>query len=77
MHTLLKATKANVCANIVVGRSFFASTNGIITALRRSCGTKAKRSNSDDLLAMAEVSELGSHESSRDLGDELRYSSVL
>jgi hypothetical protein len=38
---LLKVTKANVCANMVVARSFFANTMGIRTAERRSCGTKA------------------------------------
>ena len=29
VQTLLKVTKANVCANIVLARSFFASRNGI------------------------------------------------
>ena len=45
VHTLLNATKANVCASIVPARSFFANARGIKTALRASCGMKARDSN--------------------------------
>jgi hypothetical protein len=45
---LLKATNANVCASIVDGKSFFARARGIMTALRRSWGMKARRSSSRD-----------------------------
>lgn len=41
---MLKATKANVCANMVLGRSFLASTSGMATAERKSCGRKARLS---------------------------------
>lgn len=44
VQTLLRATKAKVCASIVPGRSRLASTNGMSTALRRSCGRKASDS---------------------------------
>lgn len=39
---MLKLTNANVCAIIDVARSRFATTKGINTAERRSCGMKAK-----------------------------------
>lgn len=48
VQTLLKVTKANVWANIVFGRSFFASASGIKKALRSSCGRNAKRSSPED-----------------------------
>ena len=41
MHTLLKVTKANVCASMAVGRSFLAATRGIRMQERRSWGRKA------------------------------------
>ena len=41
VHTLLNATKANVCASSVPARSFFANARGIKTALRASCGMNA------------------------------------
>ena len=63
VQTLLNVTKANVWASIVLGRSFFASARGMKTALRSSCGTKARRSSSkDDEVAC---------------GEELRYRRVL
>jgi len=51
VQTLLKVTNAKVCANIVFGRSFFASTKGVNTALRSSCGRNARRSNPKDCVA--------------------------
>ena len=45
VHTLLNVTKANVCASIVLARSFFAKARGIKNALRASCGIKARDSN--------------------------------
>lgn len=42
VHTLLNATKANVCASIVPARSFFANARGIKTALRASWGINAR-----------------------------------
>lgn len=44
MHTLLNVTNAKVCASIVKGRSFFASSNGSAMAERRICGMKARDS---------------------------------
>ena len=44
VQTLLKATNANVCASIVLGRSFFARARGMMMALRASCGMKARDS---------------------------------
>jgi len=44
VQTLLKATNANVCASIVLGRSFFANTSGMATAERNNCGAKARDS---------------------------------
>jgi len=44
VHTLLKVTKAKVCASMVEGRSFFASIRGSATAERKSCGRKARDS---------------------------------
>jgi hypothetical protein len=41
VQTLLKATKAKVWAIMEMARSFFASTRGIRTVERSSCGTKA------------------------------------
>jgi hypothetical protein len=41
VQTLLNATKANVCANIVVARFFPMNANGIKIPERISCGTKA------------------------------------
>lgn len=41
VQTLLNATKANVCANIVVARSFPMNANGITIPVRTSCGIKA------------------------------------
>ena len=51
VHTLLNATKANVCASIVPARSFFANARGMKTALRASWGMNAmdsKRIEPDD-----------------------------
>lgn len=59
MQTLLNATKANVWASIVDGRSFLLSTKGMRTALRSSCGMKAKRSNSNDDWAFAAMLVFG------------------
>lgn len=44
MHTLLKVTKANVCASIVDGKSFFANNKGRAMAERKSCGMNARDS---------------------------------
>lgn len=44
VQTLLNATKANVCASIVLGRSRFASAKGISRAERKSWGIKARDS---------------------------------
>src|SRR5690554_5923665 len=44
VQTLLKVTKAKVCAIIEVARSFFATTRGIRTAERSSWGMKARDS---------------------------------
>lgn len=41
MHTLLNATKANVCASIVPAKSLFESAIGINTALIAICGMNA------------------------------------
>lgn len=45
MQTLLKVTKAKVCASIVDGRSFLASNKGKAIAERNSCGMKARDSS--------------------------------
>lgn len=45
VHTLLKVTKAKVCASIVEGRSFLASRRGRAKAERKSCGMKARDSS--------------------------------
>lgn len=45
VHTLLKVTKANVCASIVLARSFFASRSGRAIAERNSWGMKARDSS--------------------------------
>ncbi len=45
VQTLLKVTKAKVCANRVVGKSFLAQAKGINSVLRRSWGTNANDSN--------------------------------
>ena len=44
VHTLLKATNANVCASIVPARSFLASARGSRTAERLSWGMNARDS---------------------------------
>lgn len=44
VHTLLKVTKAKVCASMVLGRSFLASRRGRAMAERNSCGMKARDS---------------------------------
>jgi hypothetical protein len=44
VQTLLNVTKANVCANMVLAMSFFASNNGIATRESRICGTNARDS---------------------------------
>lgn len=41
---MLKVTKANVCAIILVARSVFATTSGISTHESSSCGRKARDS---------------------------------
>lgn len=64
MQTLLKLTKAKVCAIIEVAKSRFATTRGISTAERRSCGMKARVS----------VRSGGSSEGAR---LELRYRRML
>jgi len=62
VHTLLKVTKAKVCASMVDGRSRFANTSGIATALKHSWGTNA----SDSRCRLEDAA-----------GEELRYSRVL
>lgn len=62
VQTLLNVTKANVCASIVDGRSFLASTSGIATRLSNSCGMNAR-----DSRGTAEVP----------VGEELMYNRVL
>lgn len=44
VQTLLKVTKAKVCAIMAPGRFFFARTRGIATTLNSNCGTKARDS---------------------------------
>lgn len=44
VQTLLKETKANVCASIVLARSFLARRSGSAKELRKSCGTNARDS---------------------------------
>jgi hypothetical protein len=44
VQTLLNVTKANVCAIMDAGRSFFARERGMRTVDRRSCGRKARDS---------------------------------
>lgn len=44
VHTLLKATNANVCTSIVLAKSTFASSKGIANTARESCGIKASDS---------------------------------
>jgi len=44
VQTLLKVTKANVCASIVLARSFLASNNGITTKESKICGRNASDS---------------------------------
>ena len=45
VQTLLKATKANVCTNIVPGKSLCAPASGTSTALRSICGRNAHLAN--------------------------------
>jgi hypothetical protein len=45
VHTLLKVTKAKVCASIEVGRSFLDVARGMSTHESRSCGMKARDSS--------------------------------
>lgn len=40
VQTLLNVTNANVCANIVAGKSHFANASGIIMPESKSCGKK-------------------------------------
>lgn len=57
MTTLLKVTKAIVCASMVVGRSSLERKIGRSMVERRSCGMKARDSRGgreDDEEAMAE-----------------------
>lgn len=44
VQTLLKVTKAKVCASIVLARSFLASRSGRAMAERNNCGMKARDS---------------------------------
>lgn len=44
VQTLLKVTKANVCASMVLAMSFFASTNGIMTRESKIWGRNANDS---------------------------------
>jgi hypothetical protein len=44
VQTLLKVTKANVCASIVLARSFFASRSGITTRESKIWGRNANDS---------------------------------
>lgn len=44
VQTLLKVTKANVCASIVLARSCFANTRGTRNRERMICGTNANDS---------------------------------
>lgn len=56
VQTLLNVTKANVCAIMLVARSFLARTNGIKTHDRESCGRNASDSmRSEDAPASAEA----------------------
>ena len=41
---MLKVTNANVCASIVLAKSFFASKNGMASTERNSCGMNASDS---------------------------------
>jgi hypothetical protein len=41
VHTLLNVTKAKVCVNMVVERSFPIKARGMIIVERRSCGRNA------------------------------------
>lgn len=55
MQTLLKVTKAKVCAIIDVARSRLARARGIKTHERSSCGRKARDSmRRDEAEGMAE-----------------------
>ena len=62
VQTLLKVTKANVCANIVEAISSFASARGINTAERSNWGIKAR----DSRCSFEDPT-----------GDELRYRRTL
>jgi hypothetical protein len=62
VQTLLNVTNANVCANIVDGRSHFANASGIIPPESRSCGRKG-------------IEEYGIDESPP--GEEVRYMRTL
>jgi hypothetical protein len=62
VQTLLKVTNAKVCANIVDAKSLFARASGMMIALKRICGRKARDSKCRDDSA---------------LGEELRYNIVL
>lgn len=44
VQTLLKVTKAKVCASIVLARSFFANNRGIAARESRICGMNARDS---------------------------------
>lgn len=67
MQTLLNVTNANVCAIILVARSFLANTSGITTHESNSCGTNARAS-------MRGIIEEGEEAS---LAAERRYKRVL
>jgi hypothetical protein len=62
VQTLLKVTKAKVCASMVVGRSFFARTKGMRTHERRSWGRKAMDSMRSWGFVEVEVERKGSAE---------------
>ena len=50
VQTLLKVTKAKVCASIAVARFFLASTNGSATTAKKSWGINARDSKWESVL---------------------------
>jgi len=54
VHTLLNETKANVCANMVAGRSCLAKANGMTSPERSSCGKNGIEANGVEEWPMGE-----------------------